>query len=115
MEPLFSECREFKEDRSYAGYKRSLGADGHDLDVFLEDSESSVPSSQVEEVQEFCQGVRLEDLTSGVGTAGQRRAAWLDDRSFLNRTNDQCVRKYDNPLTATALYRLLKVAVSGQS
>ena len=113
--PVFSENRDFKEDGSYVEYKRSFGAEGDDLGLFLQDLESSIPSCQVEEVKEFCLGVLLDDLKSGAGAAGQRRAAWLDDRRCARVTSDRYVRYHGNPLTATALYRLLKAAVRGPS
>src|SRR5438128_2169455 len=98
---VFSKDRNFKEEGSYVECKRGIHADGDDFGIFLQDSEDSVPSCKVEEVEEFCQGARLDDLKSGAGTAGQRRAAWLDDRSCARLTSSGCVRPYQNPLTAT--------------
>jgi hypothetical protein len=111
--PEFSKDRKFKEDESYIDRKRKIDADGDDFDIFLQDSEDSVPSCKVEEVLEFCRDVHLEDLKSGVGAAGagQQRAAWLDDRSCPGLACSSFVRRYENPLTATGLYRLLKVSV----
>jgi hypothetical protein len=110
-DPLFSMDRNFKEDWSYVEWKRGIEADGNDFGIFLRDSEDSVPSCESEEVEEFCQGARLADLQSGAGMAGHRRGAWLDDRSSALPTGSRCVRKYKNPLTATALYQHLKEQV----
>ena len=76
---LFSRDRNFKEQRSYVEWKRSVNAEGDELDIFLRETEDSIPLCSVEEVKAFCRGVRLSDLTSGSQTAA-RRAAWLDDR-----------------------------------
>jgi hypothetical protein len=108
-DPAFLKDRNFKENESYVECKRGIDADGDDFGIFLQDSEDSVPSCEVREVEEFCQDARLDDLKSGMGATGQRRAAWLDDRSCASLTSG--VREYQNPLTATALYRLLKVPV----
>ncbi|OCK76085.1 hypothetical protein K432DRAFT_307150 [Lepidopterella palustris CBS 459.81] len=107
-DPVFLTDRNFKEDESYVEKKRRIDAEGNDISIFLRDSEDSVPSCKVHEVEEFCQDARLDHLKFGVGTAGQRRAAWLDDRRFSLLMSGGCVREYQNPLTATGLYRLLK-------
>jgi hypothetical protein len=103
--PVFLEDRGFKEDGSWVELKRKMGAVGDDLDLFLEDFESSVPSCQVQEVQEFCQSVHLNDLQSELRIAYRRRGAWLDDRS------SEGSRKHTNPPNSNALYRLLKLPV----
>ncbi|KAH8588290.1 hypothetical protein B0O99DRAFT_693577 [Bisporella sp. PMI_857] len=108
-DPEFSEDRNFKEDKSYVECKMGINADGDDFGIFLRDSEDSVPSSKVGEVEEFVRGACLDDLKSGAGTAGQRRGAWLDDRSTPCSTTTRCVREYERRLTATTLYRLLKL------
>lgn len=121
--PEFSTNRRPKEDCSYVKYRRELvreigvsteNDDGEpdDLDIFLTDFEdelsSLAPSCAVEEVREFCQNPSLEDLKSGAGPAGHRRAAWLDDRSRLSLRGGGGVRTYENPLTATGLHRILE-------
>ena len=111
-DPEFLADRNFKEDESYVEYKRGINADGDDFDIFLRDSEDSVPCCKVEEVREFCQDACLDDLKKGARKAGTRRGAWLDDRSCPGLMgSSRCVRKYHNPLTATGLYRLLKEPV----
>lgn len=109
-DPVFSRDRNFIEDRSYVDYKRGIDADGDEFGIFFQDSEDSVPSCKVEEVKEFCQAARLVDLKSRAGTAGQRRAAWLDDRSSDRLTSSRA-REYENLLTAAALYEHLKEPV----
>lgn len=64
-----------------------------------------------DEIEEFCRGVEFENLVTGSGDAGYRRAAWLDDRQFCNGKNGGNVREHQNPLTATSLYRDLILPV----
>lgn len=115
--PRFSKDQNFKDDESWVDIKRKLNAVGDDFGIFLEDVEGSVPCFQVKEVQEFCQGIRLEDLVAGAGTAGQRRGAWLDDRCSVCVTYNPSapIRDYGNPLTATSLYQFLKKKVCDSS
>jgi hypothetical protein len=118
---VFSKDRNFKEDKSNLEWKRSINAEGDESNIFLQDSEDSVPSCKVEEVAEFCRGACFGGLESGAGTAGRRRGAWLDDRSYTskvchcsndgNLTRNGGFRGYENPLTATGLSRLLKAPV----
>jgi hypothetical protein len=118
---VFSKDRNFKEDKSNLEWKRSIDAEGDEASIFLQDSEDSVPSCKIEEVEELCRGASFGDLKAGVGTAGRCREAWLDDRSYPSKvchcSTDENVRSnggfrgYDNPLTATGLSRLLKVPV----
>ena len=110
--PEFSKDRGFKDQRPHVETKRGINAalDGVGLGFFLTDIEDELPSRAVEELEEFCQNVVVEDLGSGKGSAGQRRDAWLDDRS-RGPTGSRYIRKHENPLTATGLYRLLKELV----
>jgi hypothetical protein len=105
--PIFSKDRNFKEDGSW----KHKFADGDDVGSFLQEYEGSLPCFRAEEIERYCQGASLDDLQSGAGSAGQRRAAWLDDRSCEGLPSSSCVRKYENPLTATGLYRHLKIPV----
>jgi hypothetical protein len=111
-DPVFTQTRDLKEDRSYVEYNGSIDAVDDPLDIFLQDSEYLLDSSKVE-VEEFCQGLHLEDLKAGAVAAGarQQRTAWLDDRSFPGVTRSPRVRKHENCLTATGLYRILKEPV----
>ncbi|OCK74043.1 hypothetical protein K432DRAFT_311503 [Lepidopterella palustris CBS 459.81] len=108
-DPEPSEDGKVKENGSHLEWKRGNDADGDDIRLFVQDFEDSVPSCIVEEVTQFCQDARLEDLISGTGTAGQRRVAWLDDRSFSSLMSSGSIREYKNRLTATELYHHLKV------
>jgi len=113
-DPVFSTNRDYKREIPWVELKRHINATGEDVGIFLEDFEVSVPSCKAEEVKEFCKGAHLADLESANGTAGQRRGAWLDDMasSHVQLSIDQAVRKYPNPLTATGLYRSLKLPVN---
>jgi hypothetical protein len=102
-DPVFSKERPPPDDGSYVESKRRMGAEGDDISLFLRDYEESIPSLKVQEVEAFCQGVRLEDLLLGRKTAGQLRSAWLDARSLPQ----QVAREYRNPLPATTLYEAL--------
>jgi hypothetical protein len=115
-DPVFSTHRDLKDDdESFVEARRGIGAGGDDLSIFLQDSEDSGSPCEVEEVREFCQGASLEDLKAGTGRAGQRQAAWLDDRNSPHLTGSGDARQYENPLTATGLYRLLKEPVWKES
>jgi hypothetical protein len=108
-DPKFSEARKPKKEGSYVQWKRKTNAVGDDLDLFLQDQnlenvEDSEPSREVEDVKEFCQGACLQTLKLGVGTVGQRRGAWLDDRSCAGLKSGRCAREYKNPLTAAELH-----------
>ncbi|KAF2175153.1 hypothetical protein K469DRAFT_611726 [Zopfia rhizophila CBS 207.26] len=105
----YSKDRKIKEDGSYVEFKRSKNAVDDSIGLFLQDSESPVPSSVVEEVTEFCQEVSLRALKSGTGMVGERQAAWLDDRDFSGPESSGRAREYNSQLTATELYRHLKV------
>lgn len=108
---VFSTDRKFKEDESYIDEKKKHGALGDDLHIFLQDSEDWMPSSKAEEIEEFCEGARLDNSNSLGGCATKRRAAWLDERSFRQR----CARRCQNALTAIELYKLLKKPVLNSS
>jgi hypothetical protein len=101
----------FAEDRvpkqvSYVESKRKINGDGNDLDLFLEDEENSVPSREIEDVKEFCQGECVESVKSGTGVAGEWRRAILNDRSCIGSDDSRC--ECNSPLTATELYEYLK-------
>ncbi|KAF2474684.1 uncharacterized protein BDR25DRAFT_311128 [Lindgomyces ingoldianus] len=97
LDTLFSNRlshQQFKEDSSYVQSKRdTLQSEGHEacgdnLDIFLQDYEGPVPSCEIEEVKEFCEG------TSSGGPK-----IWLDDREKSTGFS----RKYAKRLTATDL------------
>jgi hypothetical protein len=107
-DPIFAEDRIPKDVWSYVEWKRKLNAVGDDLDLFLEDEENSVPSCEIEDVKEFCQGACVESVKSGTGVAGELRRAILDDRSCNGYEGGGCAMECNNPLTATELYGYLK-------
>jgi hypothetical protein len=100
-----------KDDVSAVETKKSMGGVGDKLTIFLQDTEDLGYPCEADEVKRYCEGVSLEDLEAGVGEAGERRAAWLDDRNNLDLTESGNARLYDNPLTATGLLKYLKQTV----
>jgi hypothetical protein len=112
-EPAFETRRDLKgNNQTYVEAKRSAGAIGDDLSVFLSVSEESGrPPFELEEVKRFCQGTRIEGLKPGTAREEQQRVAWLDDRNSPRLTGSGSARQYENPLTATELNRLLKKPV----
>lgn len=112
--PNFYTDPKFKGDQNAVDTKRRAGGVGDvgvgdDLRIFLQDCEDCMLSSTVEEIEEFCRGAELDNVSS---CATQRRAAWLDDTSFQHRDGSRCARTYKNPLTANALYELLNEPVN---
>ncbi|KAF2489385.1 hypothetical protein BU16DRAFT_180672 [Lophium mytilinum] len=126
----FSKDRIPREKSSFVDAKRRANAVGDGVAIFLRDSEGAVPSCKWRDVEKFCQDSCLDDIERGLGIAGMRRAAWIDDRSLIpqaniihnnntenvDRTavddvtepNGGTIRKCQNPLTATAVLRHLK-------
>jgi hypothetical protein len=105
-QPEFSIRRKFFNDTTYAS-ERMIDGDEDILGFF--DSMDMASPCEVEVLEEFCRGISLEDLASGRGAAGCRRAVWLDDRcGDLDLIGSGQARQYINPLTATGLYRALK-------
>jgi hypothetical protein len=106
--PDFSRLRNHYDDKALAEFKKKVEADGGELGFFFMDSGDTSPC-EVEVLEDFCRGISLKDVELGVGTAGYRRAVWLDDRDSspdLKGSGD--ARQYENPLTATGLCRALK-------
>jgi hypothetical protein len=128
-DPVFSQDREFNDDKFFVDIIRNIGAADDDIGYFWRDgqqSEDSLTFSKFEVVEKFCKNANLQDLKSGTLSETQRRGGWLDDRSLLDvgcpfrgcndlncghLTTKTLVRNHNNPLTGTGLYRLLKEAV----
>lgn len=124
-EPAFAEGRRFREDWSHVEHIRDLlGTEAEGIKIFFGDSDVPIASCIIKEVSSFCAVADVEELKTGakhngLGEEG-RQSAWLDDRSrrhlegcedLGNRRdpeNSGCVRRYENPLSATALYWLLR-------
>jgi hypothetical protein len=100
-----------KDDVSAVEAKRSIGEVGDEWTIFLQDSDDLGYLCEADEVKRYCEGVSLDDVEAGVGEAGERRAAWVDDRSSVDLTGSGSVRPCDNPLTAKGLLRYLKQPV----
>ncbi|KAF2176999.1 hypothetical protein K469DRAFT_382413 [Zopfia rhizophila CBS 207.26] len=118
-DPIFLTPRNFCEGEFYVTWKRKVPPttdgeardenDGDDhIGFFFRDSED-LEDCKADEAEEFCDAIRLHHLEQPApnSVVGCRRGAWLDDRSCA--TGSLSAREYDNPLTATALYQLLKL------
>src|SRR2546423_5707022 len=103
--PDFSRLRKLHDDETLVEVKKKVDADGDDLGIFFMDCGDAASRCEVEVLEEFCRGVSLGDVESGIGTAGHRRAVWLDDRGSPDLEGSGDARKYENPLTATGLRR----------
>jgi hypothetical protein len=100
-----------KDDVSAVEAKKSMGDVDDELTIFLQVSEDLGCPCEADEVKRYCECVSLEDLEAGVGEAGKRRAAWIDDRNSLDLTGSGNARLCVNPLTATGLLKHLKQTV----
>ncbi len=110
---MFLTDRGIKEDWSWSWVdkKRAVHGDFCDgLELFLRDSDPSIPDIKIEELLEVAASFSLEELKAGVSSAGQRRGAWLDERSSPDCSTSQ-TREHKNPLTATRLYERVKTRV----
>jgi hypothetical protein len=86
-----------------------VDADGDDLGIFFTDSRDAASQCEAEVLKDFCRGMSLGDVESGIGSGGHRRAVWLDDRgSRPDLEGSDTTRQYENPLTATGLTQVLK-------
>jgi hypothetical protein len=104
----FSRRRNPPDDISFVDSHKMVGFDGDDLGIFCMDYGNPFYSCEVEVIEEFCGHMDHEELVEGIGLAGCWRTVWLDDRGspYLNGSGE--ARQYENPLTATGLYRALK-------
>jgi hypothetical protein len=89
----------------------SIGGSEDELTTFLHVSKELGSLCDADEVKRYCEGVRLEDIKNGVGEAGTRRLAWVDDRNSPFLTGSGNARLCENPLTATGLLKYLKQPV----
>jgi hypothetical protein len=107
--PEFSRLRNLDDHETLVEFKKKIDAEGDDLDIFFIDSEDAASLCEVEVLQDLCRGMSLEDVESGIGRAGFRRAVWLDERgSIPDLEGSGHARPCENPLTATGLQRSLK-------
>jgi len=108
----FSEDRGFKESSPWIERKESLGAgDDEDITLVMRESLVTEQSYIYREVESYCRGARINDVETGHGKAGQRRAAWLDDTTFGRPNSSERGRVHENRLTATGLFKALKEKV----
>ena len=119
----FATDRGFKENETWVEEKRRFrteNGDGdhdggvdenNDISIVMLDHEGTVPSRIVREVVSLCRDYHLGNLENGKGEAGHRRAAWLDDRITPGPNTGKRTRKYQNPLTATGLFKFCREKV----
>jgi hypothetical protein len=124
-DPVFSKERKFDEDWSHMEtIRKSRSTINQGITPFFEESEIIVPSCIKKEVISFCKNADVNALKFGTSDENQaekqRASAWLDDRSRYHLEdceclkdhrydeNSGCVRKYENPLSAAALYSVLQ-------
>jgi hypothetical protein len=115
-DPRFSTLRNPPKEDNFVECRRKPDIDpnGKAISIFLSEIEDSVPYCKVQELEKLCREANEEDLKKSVGAAGMERIAWLDDRTSAHDTIGGCVREYQNPLTATALYQSLKKPVRSE-
>jgi hypothetical protein len=105
----FSKLRTFhEEDSPFLDDLRELRADGNNLERFLRDFVSDVPSCKVKITQDFCR--EAPPLSTGLEEAektDEEPQAWLDDRDSCTKL----VRANSPWLTAHGLYTKLKLRV----
>jgi hypothetical protein len=100
-----------KDDIPTIEAKRRIGCVDDDLTIFLQASEDF--SCRCEAViKTHCEGVSLKYVERGVGLAGRRVAAWIDDRNSPDLKGSGTARLRKDWLTATELLRYLKQPVS---
>jgi hypothetical protein len=100
-----------KADTSAIEAKREFGCVEDELTIFLQASEEFSCSCK-ELIKRYCEGVSLKNVEDGVGLAGMRVAAWIDDRNSPDLKGNGTARLRKDWLTATALLRYLKQPVS---
>jgi len=110
---IFEKDRDFKEDTPWVEEMEKLEA-GDDEDIGLARPQPLISERLClyGEVESYCHGAQIEEVTVGIGTAGQRRAAWLDDREFRRPEPRRPGLSFSRRLTATELFKELKKKVS---
>jgi len=111
-DPIFFTSRPTANPRSDAKLDGNLDLSPNSNRLFLQGDHHDESLHHFDEVKRFCKGLDLTTITYSLGTAGTRRAAWLDDRCSCAKDD---TRTHRNPLTATALYQELTTPVSGDS
>lgn len=104
-DPDFSEFRKVVDEKLLVDLKEEVNADGDNLRYFFTDSGDTVPQTEIELLEDFCQDTSLEDVKLGKSSAGSKRVIWIDDRSTsdLDLIGGGDARQHENPLTATGL------------
>jgi hypothetical protein len=109
----FFNCHDLagKADTPAIEAKRKFGCVEDELTLFLQASEEFSCSCEAL-IKRHCEGVSLKSVEDGVGLAGTRVAAWIDDRNSPDLKGSGTARLRKDWLTATGLLRYLKQPVS---
>ena len=101
-----------KDDIPAIDTRKRFGSVEDNLEVLLQTSGSSGSPSEADEVKRYCKGgPGLDAVQKGIGEAGTRRYAWVDDRNSPHLTGKGDVRICGTWLTAMGLLRHLRQAV----
>jgi hypothetical protein len=106
-DPLFLTNRVLTDTETRGELGKRLNTDLSELRFFLQESDGPVPSSLVDDIEEFCEGFRSEDLETT--SAAQSKTIWLDERSAINPAKE--CRPHPQLLTATEFCECLEVPV----
>lgn len=108
---VLAEDRTSKEGNPFVEFKRGNNADQNDISIFFHENDDPVVEGEYKDVEDLCHGFSVDAISLGEGFAGSYRGAWLDDRSFPCNGRAGGFRDYQNPLSATGLYRALNEQV----
>jgi len=101
----FFKRRKLVDDGNLVDFAKEFAV-GEVFETFVKESGEAASPSEVK-LTEYCKGMTLEWLTLGRFPSNHRRLAWLDDRCKSSGSSGGNARRYENPLTATALMRAL--------
>jgi len=91
--------------------KREIDRVEDELTTFLQTSDEFSCSCE-ETIKRHCKGISVKRIEDGIGLAGTRVAAWVDDRQSPDLKGSGTARPRKDWLTATGLLRYLKQPVS---
>lgn len=101
-----------KDDVPAIEARKVFGCVEDELTSFLGLFDDLASPCEVGKVKRYCEGgASLEEVQNGMGEAGTRRAAWVDDRNSLHLKGSGRARPSGKLLTATGLLRHLKKPV----
>jgi hypothetical protein len=106
--PEFSKISSIHDTQKLVDVREGRVTVGDNVAIFFAASGNIDSRFEVEEFQSFCRGISLADVVAAKGPGGNQRIAWMDDRiSGPGLEGSNVAREYENPLTATALFRAL--------